>query len=327
MIARSALLGLMLLLTCIVTIPLTIGWAYWIVDKSRLHHRVDGAFLLGLVLGYFYLAIMLAIKPRLLTVPFATAIILILTAALGPSKPVQRLPTAVLDFIGGIAVIGVFGLISGNLISPLLNYRRVANGLLIKWLIILLSNIELNPSKWNELPFRMQLAHQVEHVAIIFDRDVAKFWRSSDLLLNQWISSQIHLISAEVRGLKKWLITPRSDTREHLAWRLRDLLVCIADNNWDGIPRQVSENILSENPWRPRIWRTVTVLTTALVPIGAVWALERFGAFPNESARSYFVFGAFLWMAVTIITALDPLYAAKLDAIKSVLPLVGKKKD
>jgi hypothetical protein len=236
-----------------------------------------------------------------------------------------------IDFLGGAAMMGLFiaSLSIGSLPWWLSSSRRMskqADAVLIYRLVQLIAAVEESPSEWHELPFRDNLLSRLDAIAILVQGDLRRAWRTRDPDLSQWLGDYTAAVASSMRDLGKWLITPRVDTRDHFLERLRDLLVCVARGDWDGIPRDLVPPTKPEERWFARPLRGVRILVTSVIPITILWLLTLLKVALAEPAKTYLYAGAFLWAAIAWIAALDPLYAVKIEAIKNLMSLAGSEK-
>ena len=133
-------------------------------------------------------------------------------------------------------------------------------------------------------------------------------------------------IAEYFRDLKKWVTMPRHDTREQFIGRLAHATVSLADGAWDAIPTAETP---ASTP-RRRLQQAAQILRGIVVsalPLAALFGLNTLGVTIPVAFAQYVYLGAFLWAAIGLIALLDPLYSAKLEALKNVVQLVsGKEK-
>jgi hypothetical protein len=152
-------------------------------------------------------------------------------------------------------------------------------------------------------------------------------YRSSDLAMDVWLTDSARQWAAALSDLKKWVITPKHDTREHLTRHLAAQFAYFVGGRWDGLARREPEAVSRRRVGRALITEAARVIAAAGVPVlGFVllqrspWALT--GAAAATATLTVAAFGL-----VAILSAFVPDLDMYIATTKSVLNLVtfGKK--
>jgi hypothetical protein len=212
-----------------------------------------------------------------------------------------------------------------------ISVRPYVDSRLFVGLVNLLDKIEQNGVRWNELTFKIELIASLDSLANILERDIPTRCRTADEQFNRWATDRAWSSAAYIREMKKWIFMSREDTRSYLMRQVAAIIVCLAEGDWDGIPT-VELNHRSRNTKRlSRVLSSLRTLAASIIPIGSLLLMRKFSS-GNEipsSIEGYIYFGAVAWLAIGLISLLDPLYASRLDTLKTVFQLfpTSKKRD
>jgi hypothetical protein len=197
-------------------------------------------------------------------------------------------------------------------------------------LIRILSLIETNPQRWGELRFKKELVLRLETLAACLASDLPRQLRSDDALTDVWFAELTAKSAAAVRSLKKWVITPKHDTREQLIARLTTTLALAASGNWDGLEQaqpEVSPD--HQKPWFYRLASLSGRLLSAFSLLILSWVLQYTPIAPDKTFTDYLTIAGVVVATFGITTMLDPFWLDKWHTVKEfleILPLTGKNK-
>lgn len=293
----------------------------------------------GGVLYYFYIFILpsnSSLRYRLWAMAvYPATIILFAVATLHWQSNLLSGPwfARVVGFLAGGSLMSAFIVSMGIGMIPLLfmtarSLRRNTDSRLFIRMVAVLDKVERNRAGWDELPFRAELAGELEVIANMIQRDLPAQCIAGDEAFNVWIGERAWRAAAFMRDMKKWVTVPREDTRAFFAWQISRIVVCIAKSDWDGIP--VTETSQQSKRAR-RLANAVGILRTlvaSILPVAILGILNRYQISLPEAVKPYVYFGSVAWLVIGFISLLDPLYAARFETVKSalqLLPLVKKK--
>jgi hypothetical protein len=152
--------------------------------------------------------------------------------------------------------------------------RMYPDAIVLDGLLKVLHRVTQSPERWPDLSFRRELAGRIEEVALALQFGFPGRLRVGNPVVNSWISRMTTEQAAAIRELQKWLLHPKSDTREHFVARIRETLELCACGNWDALERREPEKLTP----RQRGQRLVGALATligAFVPIGVLLLTSR----------------------------------------------------
>ncbi|HKV39693.1 MAG TPA: hypothetical protein VJX67_10805, partial [Blastocatellia bacterium] len=196
-----------------------------------------------------------------------------------------------------------------------------------------LSNLERNLRKWQDLTFKRGLIMELERVAQcvgLIVRNQVRF-RGSDL---QLLGTQTgEEIAAGIRGYQKWVLTPKPDTRDVLISRLAEVLIHVAKGEFDSLERLTRDRVSSRERLRSVGTSAMRTVFICVLPAFVFWTVQRIPSLAlGEPIAQYVKLGVGLWAALTLLSSLDPVYAAKMGSIKEITSIIspfskGKDKD
>jgi len=226
-------------------------------------------------------------------------------------------------FISGLAAL-YFLLLLGAMIGTLFKIWRkklYPDALIIDGLLTVLHKLENEPDQWCELGFRRELASRLDEVAYSMQSGLPSRLRTGDLVMDTWLKrTSLHQASA-VRALKKWLAVPKKDTREHLIQKLAETFMACSGGDWDALERQEPETLTRSDHYM----RIGTILRTTIVAVFPVALLFLYSEFSGQMATGSLQVLAILWGAGTVLSAVDPLFGARVTVFKDLLDAVPSK--
>jgi hypothetical protein len=172
-----------------------------------------------------------------------------------------------------------------------------------------------DPANWWEgLPFRRGLLADLESAARCIEHDLPRALRSGDATTDEWFRTTMSRASAALRAKKKWLLSPRPDTRDHFASAIAQTLLHLAEGDWDALEQTDPERL-------PRLeavgnWAATwpKALLFAALPALGIWALRsHFPTYLPEEYVKWAVPLAAVWAWISLTAALDPHLDTKLD--------------
>lgn len=236
-------------------------------------------------------------------------------------------PAAALNhhpYLGAFAIGSALWVVLMALITPfaalqgMYNSRRIresAGAQLTHLLIKAVNYVERAARHWQESGYKSGIVYNLESVASCLERDMV--WdvaqRRQDVVL--WFRDALAAKAEGVRQLSRWVLTPKTDTREHLLEQLVMLLAASARDDLDSFPA-VSESRAGKRhtAWL-RITATSSALLSAIVPGAVVWAAHK-AHILMDPWFSYGAIAAILWACVTVMSVLDPSYGDHLESFK-----------
>jgi len=147
-------------------------------------------------------------------------------------------------------------------------------------------------------------------------------YRSSDLAMDVWLTDSARQWAAALSELKKWVITPKHDTREHLTRHLASQFALFVTGTWDGLERKEPETVSRRRVGRALIAVTVRTVLTASIPILALLLLQRSPLALAGAAAASATLTVAVFALVVILSAFVPDLDMYIATMKSLLNLV-----
>jgi hypothetical protein len=102
-------------------------------------------------------------------------------------------------------------------------------------LLRILETMEKSPAEWRQLTGRNRVLRSLELSARCLERNLPYRLRGQDAETDLWLREKAARQAAAVRGLKRWVLMPKPDTREHFIQRISEDLVRTTVGDWDGL--------------------------------------------------------------------------------------------
>jgi len=219
-----------------------------------------------------------------------------------------------------------------RLLGTALRNRRLSlntRAVIVDELLDLLDIIEQpNYEKiWTEFSHRTWLTKRLEVVASCIEIYFPRFFLTGVQEMDRWTDRNTSEMANGVRELIKWVVVPTPHTREDFKARITKYVTAALASDWGKFDRVPAEKLSPKQGLKDRVASAVAALLTAAVPILLLLLLKRMKVVVAEPLLTYLTVGAYVWAALSLLSRLDPQYAAKLGALKDLtktLPF-GKK--
>lgn len=163
-------------------------------------------------------------------------------------------------------------------------------------LLRILETVEKSPAEWGQLRGRNRVLRSLELAARCLERNLPYRLRGQDAETDLWLREKGTRQAAAVRGLKRWVLVPKPDTREHFIERIAQDLVRTTVGDWDGL--ECAEPAVAR-PSRAR--RAARLLT----PIASIAAFVVVAQDPTGHLKP--MLGVLEPLAVVLIPVLGPM--------------------
>jgi hypothetical protein len=141
-------------------------------------------------------------------------------------------------------------------------------------LLRILETVEKSPAEWGQLRGRNRVLRSLELAARCLERNLPYRLRGHDVETDRWLREKAAGQAAALRGLKRWVLVPKPDTREHFIQRISQDLVRTTVGDWDGLECADPPAAL------PSRLRRAAGLLTPIAVIGAFVALANLAPGP-----------------------------------------------
>lgn len=219
-----------------------------------------------------------------------------------------------------------------RILRKALNDRRLrvqTRAVIVDELLEILSTIE-DPKygvTWAELSHRGSLTMRLTSVASCLENHFPRYFLTGVAEMDRWTGHNATEMANGVREMIKRIVASNAYTLEDLKARVvKDFAAALA-SDWGTFDRVPAEKLSRKQGVKDRATSAIRVLLTAAVPVLLLLLLKRLRVVMAEPLLTYLTVGAYVWAALSLLSRLDPQYAAKLGALKdinSILPF-GKK--
>ncbi len=199
--------------------------------------------------------------------------------------------------------------------------RANPDAVLVNSLLEILSILKGTPLRWNELSVKRALVAELETAASTLEEGMPSQLQTGNLADDRWLKEMASKNAAALRRLKRWVLMPKSDTKERFTEQVTTILISVLKGDWDGLPRVEPDSISISERWAFRIGGGVRIVVTGFLPAAAVWACSKFEILTPGPFFEYLAGASLVWALVVTISSLDPLYSARVDAFKHLFQL------
>ncbi len=191
--------------------------------------------------------------------------------------------------------------------------REAAGAQLTDLLIDSIAYLE-RARRWQEGGRKAGMVQHLEGVASCVERDLV--WelepRREDVVL--WFRSTLAAKAEAVRQLSRWVLTPKSDTREHLLEELVTLLAASVRDDLDSFPLATESRVERRRTVWLRFTAAMSSIFSAVVPGAVVWSAYKVQLLHDPWLGSG-VIGSILWACVVVMGLIDPAYGEHLESV------------
>lgn len=224
--------------------------------------------------------------------------------------------------------IALIGFTLGRIISLRLLRHYYPDSFIAHKLIKIIAELDDKSKSWISVEFRSQLIYEIEEISSCIEKDLSRALRSGDKVTDVWLKKTTICIASSFREKKKWILTPKVDTRDHLYNNLRDSLINFVIGNWDLLEQEEPMATSAKQIWIEQIRNLFRVLFVGGIPIILLWLIQNSVLALKTPFDNYAMIGTLLWAVFTMITTYDPLFSTKISALKDVMnlvPFIGNK--
>ena len=197
--------------------------------------------------------------------------------------------------------------------------RKASSEIIIRLLIDILHWIEKYP--WGTPQLVVNLIYNLDEIATVLLTGVPRRYFQRDISTYLWLKDTNKQMAASTRNLKKWIITPKPDTREHFINWIVNALYCVATGNWDGWERMEMEQLTAPQ-FRARLWYLIKTTLSALIPLALFLTIQQIWSIDQTLVNTLGVL-SFAWAVISLIALFDPQFGTKvstLSTLKQLLP-------
>ena len=241
------------------------------------------------------------------------------------SDPARTLVAYSAAAVSVAVLLFIVDVIGSGLSYGFLHWRRrmYPDAIVLDGLIKVLHRVVKSPERWPDLSFRREIASRIEEVALAIQYGFPGRLRITNPVMNTWVRDVAAEQAAAIRELQRWLLHPKSDTRDHFINSVRTTLERCASGDWDALERRTPEK-LTPRQRGLRFADSVSALITAFIPIGILLAARE--ALGPEKIPDYLYVFAIVWTLGALVSRLDPLVAQRVAQQKDIFDLVKSVK-
>ena len=142
----------------------------------------------------------------------------------------------------------------------------------VRKLFDVLRKLETAGSQWMDLDFRAEIAAEIGGAGVLVRQSLFRNFRGRDAATLQWRSRQAVRISAAFAEKQRWLMTPKTDTREVLLGWLARSVVALLSGAWDELELLIDDQPAGEaesRAWRGR-WTAALLSRLRTLAVGVL---------------------------------------------------------
>jgi hypothetical protein len=131
---------------------------------------------------------------------------------------------------------------------------RCPDSVTVDYLLMALVLLEKYQSEWTDLNFKRGMNLLLEEIALCIERYVPRPLRSGDDGTDTWVKEVTREVATAIRELKKWVLTPKGDSRQNFILKIGYTFVHVVSGEWDSL-----ERVAPDQSWKLPKRRAVTI--------------------------------------------------------------------
>jgi hypothetical protein len=198
--------------------------------------------------------------------------------------------------------------------------RKYPDSIIVGKLIDLLYKAESGSTCWADFDYKRDLISDVVDIATRTQNYLPRRLKINDYNTDMWLKNSSKQIAHAIRGTSKLVFTSHRDQFIEI---ISEALEIFAAGNWENLEKwEISEKDERELPFRSKIFVRITNFIKKLIAGGVplvLFLLLQQTIYALESPFSeYFLIGSIIWLLLTFLSMIDPLYKDKLSALKDI---------
>jgi hypothetical protein len=175
-------------------------------------------------------------------------------------------------------------------------YARHPDAVVADELLRILETVEKSPAEWVHMRGRRKVVRSLEVAARCLEHNLPSRLNGEDAATDHWLRKRAAGQAAALRGLKRWVLVPRPDTREHFVGRVAQDLVRTTVGDWDGLECTEAETV--------PVSRGRRLARRLAIPLAATAVVLALAIAPSEPVRD--VLGRLAPFSAVLISVLGP---------------------
>ena len=236
------------------------------------------------------------------------------------------LAAVILGVAEGIAGIGIF-FIGGAVviwtivIEPI--RARHPDTVIISMLVGLIHDLGSRPLRFGDVRFKADVCHTLQNASSYLQNAIPRVMKISDDAMNRTLKEQLNSSATHLRQMQLWVVFANEKTADDLRDGITYYINAVALGQYDLLPTATSAV--------PRSNRIHTIasfsraILVALIPIGCIIGARYAGLSLSTQFTGWAIVVAITWAAITLISALDPLYKARLTDVRDFISVFRGK--
>jgi hypothetical protein len=200
--------------------------------------------------------------------------------------------------------------------------RRYADAVVLHQVARVVRWLDGDIEEYRSIARRREMAECLEVSARYMERGLSLIMRLPSVAITAAIRQRLHLTAQQVREYQIWVMLPNPSTRADLIRNCCRIFGAVALGEYDLLPAAPALQL--DRPSRLHIALSGTgMVLIGLLPLAVVLALRWRGVTLPSPLDTAAVAVATLWAFVSVLIVVDPLFNARLAAVKGLTQVAG----
>lgn len=201
--------------------------------------------------------------------------------------------------------------------------RIYPDSIIVDKLLDILIKLEKSQLFWNTTDFRKSIIDDLEKVAVHIENNLSYKFRTDDIKLDLWQKDIAKQIAASIRLLKRWVFTPKTDTRIQLIDKISFIFSCAACGNWDSLDRTPIDNISFVEVFRSRSIILGKKFLVIILPIFLFWVFQKTPFSLQGDLYNYVCAVIFIIAILIFLMEFDSDFSARISTLKELSSILA----
>ncbi|MFE7209318.1 hypothetical protein ACFU93_04755 [Streptomyces sp. NPDC057611] len=161
---------------------------------------------------------------------------------------------------------------------------------------------------------------RLERAAICLQKGVARAVFLSTPSIKGVFQLRLDRAAARLREYQLWVALPRVGTRDSLFSEIAQTCADFSAGLYDLLPES-DVPVLGARDYASSVGKTLRGLVAGIFPLFVLWCVRQFDLMPQGALGSSLTIAAIIWVVVSVVGLIDPLYSGKIAALKEVMSI------
>jgi hypothetical protein len=201
--------------------------------------------------------------------------------------------------------------------------KRNSNVVIVDILISILKMLARKTSRSDDISTRAWICSHLQYAANYLEEGVPRALALPDPSMRQTLQEKLTSGAAYLREIQLWIALAKDEAQNDARDAIAHCIELIAQGKYDSIPAGTLARL--ENSKTSKLVGFGRALVVAVVPFGCLIGIRYAGLKLSSDFTGWAVVISLAWAAITLISAIDPLYKTRLKDMQDLIATIRGK--